>query len=77
MNQEVIRETPEKSRVSADLLVEGFKLHRDTADTIVSVVTESPAWENPVSDMIRVGKRSLTVPSVQICQMKCNINILT
>lgn len=57
----------------SDLLAEALKFHRDTAETIVSVISETPAQETPRTDTIRVGKRGLTVPSGQICEIKCRV----
>lgn len=57
----------------SDLLAEALKLHRDTAETIVSVVSETPTGQQTRNEMIRLGKRGLTVPSGQICQVKCHI----
>lgn len=72
---ELILECLEKSgSVSlSDLLAEALKLHRDTAETIVSVVNETPTCQQTRNEMIRLGKRRLTVPSGQICQVKCHI----
>jgi len=37
----------------SDLLAEALKLHRDTAETIVSVISGTPAQETPRTDTIR------------------------
>lgn len=73
--EEIILESLEKpgSVSLSDLLAEAIKLNRNTAETIVSVISETPAQENPVNDNIRVGKRGLTVPSGQICEVKCYV----
>lgn len=65
--EEIILESlKEPGNVSlSDLLAEALKLHRDTAETIVP--------ETSRTDTIRVGKRGLTVPSGQMCEIKCHV----
>lgn len=67
--EELILESLERSgSVSlSDLLAEALKLHRDTAETIVSVVSETPTCQQTRNEMIRLGKGGLIVPSGQIC----------
>ncbi len=69
--EEIILESLEKpgSVSLSDLLAEALKLHRDTAETIVSVISDTLAQETPRTDTIRVRKRGLTVPSGQICEI--------
>lgn len=65
-------ETPGSVSLS-DLLAEALKLHRNTAETIVSVISATSAQETPTNDTMRVGKRGLKVPSGQICEIKCHV----
>lgn len=73
--EEIILESLENpgSVSLSDLLAEALKLHRATAATIVSVISDSPTQEKPANDTIRVGKRGLIVPSGQICEVKCHV----
>lgn len=73
--EEIILESLEEpgSVSLSDLLAEALKLHRDTAETIVSVISDTPAKIKPANDTIRVGKKGLTVPSSQICELKCRV----
>lgn len=73
--EEIILESLEEpgSVSLSDLLAEALKLHRDTAETIVSVISNTPAKIKPANDTIRVGKKGLTVPSSQICELKCRV----
>lgn len=75
VTEEIILESLEEpgSVSLSDLLAEALKLHRDTAETIVSVISDTPAQEKPANDTIRVGKKGLTVPSGQICELKCRV----
>lgn len=63
----------------SDLLAETMKLKTNTAETLVSVISETPTeTETPtktetLSTTVKVGKKGLTIPSGQISQVKCHI----
>lgn len=73
--EEIILESLEKpgSVSLSDLLADALKLHRNTAEAIVSVISKAPAQETMRKETIRVGKRGLTVLSGKICEIKCHV----
>ncbi|KAK7879003.1 hypothetical protein WMY93_034163, partial [Mugilogobius chulae] len=73
--EEIILESLEKpgSVSLSDLLAEALKLHRHTAETIVSVISENPAKDYSINDTVRVGKKGLTIHSGQVCEIRCHV----
>lgn len=73
--EEIILESQEKpgSVSLSDLLAEALKLRRDTAEAMVSVISENPAKDDMVNDTVRVGKKGLTIHSGQVCELRCHV----
>ena len=73
--EEIILESLEKpgSVSLSDLLAEALKLHRDTAETIVSAVWENPVKDHLLNDTVRVGKKGVIIHSGQVCEIRCHV----
>lgn len=73
--EELIRENNEQSDgVSlSDLLCEAMNVQRNTVETIVSTVSVMPTGEMPVSGVVKLGKKGLTIRSGQMCEVRCRI----
>lgn len=59
-----------------DLLSEAMSVQRHTVETLVSAINEMSLQEEPVSLLVKVGKRGLTVQKGQICEVKCRLRTL-
>lgn len=73
--QEIIKESSQQpDGVSlVDLFSEALKIKRNNVETLISVVQTMPLQEESEGSRVRVGKKGLTVPSSQICEVRCHI----
>lgn len=76
--EEIIMEKDEQpnSVRLLDLLAEAMSVQRNTVKTLVSALHGMSFVDEPVSHVVKVGKKGLTIKTGLICEVKCRLRAL-
>lgn len=69
---EMIKENKEQVDITA-ILKEAMSVSESTVETLISVLQILAPDETPPQCTVRVGKKGLTIPAGQICEVKCRV----